>query len=145
MINMRKNTDRRTVINRLLVIWTAITSIPFISAIIYFIYPPSKKFVGSKVLGSVDTLQPNTGRVVQLGEQPVIVITLDRGETIAYGANCTHLGCVVGFRKERGDIYCACHGSSFDLQGHPVSGPAQRPLEKIPVKIENDQVIISTV
>ncbi len=141
---MNKKTDRRTVLNRLLVIWTAITSIPFITTIIHFIFPPARMFIGSKVIGNVDNMEPNTGTVVQLGDRPVIVITTETGETIAYGANCTHLGCVVGFREERGDIYCACHGSAFNLDGDPVSGPAQRPLEKVSVKIENNQITITT-
>lgn len=136
--------NRRAALNRLLLIWAAITSIPFISTIIQFIYPPARNFVGSKTIGAVDDMQPNTSNVVQLGDRPVIVITKETGETIAYGANCTHLGCVVGFREDQGDIYCACHGSVFDLNGHPVSGPAKHPLEKIPVKIENNQVTITT-
>ncbi len=142
---MSKKTDRRTVLNRILYFWGAITSLPIISAIIQFIYPPARTFIGSKVIGSVNDMQPNTSTVVQLGERPVIVITKDTGETIAFGANCTHLGCVVGFREERGDIYCACHGSIFNIDGQPVSGPAKRPLEKIPIEIENNQVTITTV
>ncbi len=141
---MQKKPDRRTVLNRILYLWAAVTSVPIISSIIRFIFPPARAFVGSKVIGTVDEMQPNTGKVVQLGERPVIVITTKDGEPIAYGANCTHLGCVVRYREERGDIYCACHGSVFNIEGQPVSGPASRPLEEIPIKIENDQVSITT-
>jgi len=141
---MRNKTDRRTVLNRIIYLWAAVTSVPIISSIIQFIFPPARAFVGSKVIGTSDEMQPNTGKVVQLGERPVIVITTEEGETIAYGANCTHLGCVVRYRQEQNDIFCACHGSVFNLEGHPVSGPANRPLEEIPIKIENDQVSITT-
>lgn len=140
---MKRKTDRRTVLNRIIYIWGAVTSLPVIAAIIDFIYPPVRAFVGEKVIGTVNELQPNTSTIVQLGERPVIVITKGTGETIAFGANCTHLGCVVRFREERGDIYCACHYSVFNIEGQPVSGPANRPLEEIPVKIVNDQIAIS--
>lgn len=141
---MSEKSDRRTILNRILFGWAALTSIPILSAITNFIYPPVRTFVGSKIIGAADEMQANTGTVVQLGERPVLVITKETGETVAYGANCTHLGCVVGFREEQRDIYCACHGSIFDIEGQPVSGPARRPLEKIPIKIENNQVTITT-
>jgi cytochrome b6-f complex iron-sulfur subunit len=141
---MGKKNDRRTMLSRIITFWALVTSLPFISAIIQFIYPPARRFVGSQVIGAVDDLAPNTGRVVQLGERPVLFITTDTGEHLAYGANCTHLGCVVQFREDQGDIFCACHGSVFTLDGAPVSGPANRPLEQIPITIENNQVTITT-
>lgn len=45
----------------------------------------------------------------------------------AYSAACTHMGCRIQ-RVEGGQLVCPCHGSSFNLRGEVVRGPATRPL-----------------
>jgi cytochrome b6-f complex iron-sulfur subunit len=141
---MNKGTDRRNAINKLLYGWAGITSLPIISAIVRFIVPPQKIFEGSLVVGAISDLTPGTGKIVQLGNRPVIVITTPESNHIAFRANCTHLGCIVQYRGDNNDIFCACHGSRFDLSGIPVSGPASKPLQEIPITIENNQLSIST-
>jgi cytochrome b6-f complex iron-sulfur subunit len=141
---MKGITDRRKVVNRLLYGWAGITSLPIISAIIRYIIPPKKIFEGSIIVGNITDIEPGSATVVQLGTRPVIVITTPEGRHLAYGANCTHLGCIVKYRRDEKDIFCACHGSRFDLSGTPVSGPASRPLEKIPITIDNNRLSIST-
>lgn len=39
-------------------------------------------------------------------------------------------------------IYCASHGSSFDLEGKVTKAPATRPLQRFPATVEGDSVII---
>ncbi len=142
---MSRIKNRRSFLNRLVLTWAGITSLPVVSTIYKFINPPKQTFEGSAVVGTVSELTAGTDRTLMLGNRPVIVITVGEGRHRAYRANCTHLGCVVKFRADHGDIYCACHGSIFNLDGVPVKGPASRPLEKIPLKIENEHVVISTV
>ena len=42
---------------------------------------------------------------------------------------CTHLRCRVA-PGEGGGFSCPCHGSRYDAEGRPVSGPASRPLAR---------------
>jgi len=42
---------------------------------------------------------------------------------------CTHLRCRVT-PVEGGGFSCPCHGSRYDAEGRPVSGPAPRPLAR---------------
>ncbi len=42
---------------------------------------------------------------------------------------CTHLRCRVA-PAEGGGFSCPCHGSRYDAEGRPVSGPAPRPLAR---------------
>ena len=61
----------------------------------------------------------------------------------AYSAICTHQGCTVDYLKAGKKLVCPCHGGSFDpfKSGNPVSGPPQRPLDKISVSIKNDWIV----
>lgn len=42
---------------------------------------------------------------------------------------CTHLRCRVA-PVEGGGFSCPCHASRYDAEGHPVAGPAPRPLAR---------------
>lgn len=55
---------------------------------------------------------------------------------VVYSPICTHLGC--GYRWEQSErlFKCPCHGSVFDVKGAVVAGPAPRPLDILPSKIE---------
>ena len=50
------------------------------------------------------------------------------GDYRAFSATCTHLQCVVEFRKAERDIFCNCHNGQYDLNGRNIAGPPPRPL-----------------
>ena len=55
---------------------------------------------------------------------------------------CTHLGC--GYRWEDADhkFKCPCHGSVYDASGKVLDGPAPRPLDVLPSKIEDGMLFV---
>jgi menaquinol-cytochrome c reductase iron-sulfur subunit len=59
-----------------------------------------------------------------------------------YSPICPHLGC--GFRWDSRDrkFKCPCHGSLYALNGEVLGGPAPRPLDVLPSKIENGQLYV---
>ncbi len=74
-------------------------------------------------------------KIVRFGSEPVIVIKLSDTDIRAFSAVCTHLACIVGYRKKKHDIYCNCHGGTYDLQGRNIAGPPPRPLTPYKVNI----------
>ena len=55
---------------------------------------------------------------------------------------CTHEGCSVDFDLAQNKLICPCHGATYEaLDGNVVSGPTQRSLKKINVKIDGDNVL----
>ncbi|MDB5044642.1 MAG: hypothetical protein JWQ08_692 [Deinococcus sp.] len=61
---------------------------------------------------------------------------------IALSDRCTHLGCGIEAARTGMGYSCPCHGSAFTLSGEVVKGPAARPLDRLAIRIEGDQVFV---
>jgi cytochrome b6-f complex iron-sulfur subunit len=71
-------------------------------------------------------------RQLVVAGRPVLVVNTGEGYR-AFSAVCTHLGCVVKWKKGRRQFFCPCHGARFDIDGEVMGGPAPRPLAKLEV------------
>lgn len=70
----------------------------------------------------------------------VIIAQPTAGEVLGFSAICTHLGCTVA--PDGAELRCPCHGSVYEVAtGRNVEGPAPRPLDTFPVKIDGGQVV----
>jgi Rieske Fe-S protein len=55
-----------------------------------------------------------------------------------YNGRCTHLGCNYSLDAEKKVFRCPCHTGFFDLKtGAVLGGPPPRPLDTLPVKVED--------
>jgi Rieske Fe-S protein len=73
----------------------------------------------------------------------------DGGSGIARGfvalyQKCPHLGCRVPECTMSGRFECPCHGSTFTRVGEWVAGPAPRGMDRFPVSIEGERVVVDT-
>ena len=142
--------SRRDFITRL---WGFVVAMPFLYGALKFISPPQKRFTttaqklhgsnGSSANFSIDLLPVNSSKLLNLDGEPVIVVRKSEKEIAAFSAVCTHLNCVVGYRNENKDIYCACHGGRYDLNGNVIDGPPKAPLSKYKVSVENNKITVS--
>jgi Rieske Fe-S protein len=48
----------------------------------------------------------------------------------------------VQYRKDRSDIWCACHNGVYNLDGGNVSGPPPRPLMPLEVNVRGDKIVV---
>ncbi|MBI1822219.1 MAG: ubiquinol-cytochrome c reductase iron-sulfur subunit [Nitrospirae bacterium] len=64
------------------------------------------------------------------------------GEVVVYSPICTHLGCGYHWDDQKKKFLCPCHNSSFDLNGQVLGGPAPRPLDALPAKVEGDRLYV---
>ncbi len=53
---------------------------------------------------------------------------------------CPHLGCSFRWNQQDRQFQCPCHGSIYDPNGQVVGGPAPRPLDELPSKIEDGEL-----
>ena len=98
--------------------------------------------VSNVKVGAVDDMEKDSGKIIKFGNKPVIVIRKKNGDYVAFSAVCTHLDCIVQFRKDYNQIYCACHNGRYDLNGRVASGPPPAPLQKYAVTIKDNEVIV---
>jgi cytochrome b6-f complex iron-sulfur subunit len=137
-------TKRRDFLNILLgggfIAWLAALLFP----VFKYLEPPAldEVKVTSVKIGSVNDMEKDSGKIIKFGSKPVIVIRKKNGDYVAFSAECTHLDCIVQFRKDYNQIYCACHNGRYDLNGRVASGPPPAPLKKYGVAIKNDEVTI---
>ncbi|HLJ58727.1 MAG TPA: ubiquinol-cytochrome c reductase iron-sulfur subunit [bacterium] len=71
-------------------------------------------------------------------DMPVTVYVRRSGPDSAtiYDIHCTHMGCPVRWNQAAGRFLCPCHGGVFDGDGHVLSGPPPRPLDRYAVKVD---------
>jgi len=56
---------------------------------------------------------------------------------------CTHKKCTVEYHDEAKKLICPCHGSTYDLEGKVLKGPAEKPLKAFEAKLSEDKIIFS--
>jgi cytochrome b6-f complex iron-sulfur subunit len=76
-----------------------------------------------------------------LGDVPVELHRVG-DEVTARSLLCTHQGCEVIWELDRQRYFCPCHDGSFDAEGRVLGGPPTRPLRSVPVRVENEMVIV---
>ena len=69
---------------------------------------------------------------------------LEDGGFLALHRECTHLGCTVPWSAAEKRFVCPCHASTFAITGEVSGPPAPRPLDLLPVRIENGIVKVDT-
>jgi nitrite reductase/ring-hydroxylating ferredoxin subunit len=70
-----------------------------------------------------------------------LLLRTDADTWVAYSQECTHLACAVVPDKEPGRLLCPCHHGYFDTQtGRPLAGPPRRPLPRITLRVQGDDV-----
>ncbi len=137
--------------SRTLTSWLLTTGVGgLVLAILYpagrYIVPPA---AGESTAGTVTLpitpadLAANEGKIFKFGSRPGIIVRLPSGELRAFSAVCTHLGCIVQYRKDIGHIWCACHNGHFDVNGRVLQGPPPAPLEAYTVNVRGDQIVVS--
>src|ERR1035438_556093 len=95
----------------------------------YFVPPQVTDLGGDEVIAAkLGELKPNSGKIFRFGSKPGLLILNADGTFRALSATCTHLGCIVQYRADLREIWCACHNGTYDLNGRNVSGPPPRPL-----------------
>ena len=95
-----------------------------------------------RVIGSVDEFQP--GSVTHDRVNRLYIVREKDGGFLALSLTCPHLGCSVLWNEERQQFDCPCHSSAFDRRGIVLSSPAPRPLDYLPVIIEEGKVKVDT-
>ncbi len=114
----------------------------FIYPLFRFLSPLESALTAKSATIGKPEIPLGTAKDLLLGETPVIVINRRDKGYVAFSKVCTHLGCLVKYDKERQLLICPCHAGVFDLEGNVISGPPPKPLERISLRVEGDNIVI---
>jgi Rieske Fe-S protein len=74
------------------------------------------------------------------------LVRLGEREIVAFAQECTHLSCAVVPKIDEGVFLCPCHDGFFDLRtGKNISGPPPRPLPRVVLEVDGDDVYAAGV
>jgi nitrate reductase gamma subunit len=72
----------------------------------------------------------------------VWVIKQPSSEVTVFSPICPHLGCEYNWNRQAGHFECPCHGSVYAINGKVLGGPAPRPIDTLPARVENGQLYV---
>jgi menaquinol-cytochrome c reductase iron-sulfur subunit len=127
-----------------------------IPTILYLLVPPKgRRQTGFIDAGDVSQLTPGVPVEMNFEESRLdgwrlsnekktawVVKEPNTNQVVAFGPQCTHLGCAYHWEMAQGKFACPCHGSYFSVDGKVLDGPAPRPLDRYVTKIENNRLQI---
>src|SRR5437762_9772612 len=125
------------------------SAVATLGAIVYpimrFMSPPQiiESTENSVVAAKLSEVPVNSGKIFKFGSKPGILVHTSSGEFKAFSAVCTHLECIVQYRDDTKQIWCACHNGQYNLSGKNIGGPPPRPLEEYKVNTRVVDVVVT--
>ena len=136
-------------------IWGLISAALAVPALIYLLVPPRLRRQGEWVeAGDLAALPMGTpvevafrrmrvdGWKVSSEKDTAWVLKTASNQVVAYGPQCTHLGCAYHWDGGKNEFVCPCHNSVFSIDGRVLGGPAPRPLDRYQTKIDGKKLLL---
>jgi len=133
---------RRDLLKALVGVFGTVSFASFAYPLVRFLAPSGSASDEKKIVLSKLEIPVGGSKVVLFNDKPAIVINRPGKGFIAMSKVCTHLGCLVEYVKDRNMLICPCHAGTFDLEGNVLSGPPPKPLLKLPLRVEGEQIIV---
>jgi len=121
--------------------------IPFVAALIAPTYRRTQSLYAKAAdVGSLPNEQPVSLRfqlqradafIRQTVTQEAWVVKHSDDAVTVFSPICTHLGCHYDWLASANKFVCPCHNSIFSITGKVLGGPAPRPLDTLPSRIED--------
>jgi len=138
--------NRRDFLSWLTVISLSAAGFFFTAVLTKFAFPPRRSLDGKMKMGwlhvaGVEDLTEGKPKLVAYGEDWAYLIKT-AGKITAYNTSCPHVGCKLRWNEKTKRFDCPCHGSSFNLNGRRLGGPAPRDMFVMSLKVRDGRVWI---
>lgn len=108
------------------------------------------RFLAPAAVGGKDDKLSLDRSLVPLGQahlvnfrgRPTVVLQPTSGRFLAFEAVCTHLGCIVKWVPEKGEMLCPCHGGRFSVEGTVLGGPPPKPLKAVALTLQGEKLVL---
>jgi menaquinol-cytochrome c reductase iron-sulfur subunit len=151
----RGTTRRSFYIGAIYGVWAAISAALALPAAAYLFLPPKARKEADWVdAGDISKLAPGTpleltfrrnrvdGWKVYSEKSTAWVVKQPDSSIVAFGPQCTHLGCAYHWEEGKNEFLCPCHTSVFAADGNVIAGPAPRPLDRYTTKLQGSHLMI---
>jgi cytochrome b6-f complex iron-sulfur subunit len=135
-------TTRREFLQRLLAALGLTALASFFYPLVKYFSPPAEEPGARRLVLSKKDIPSGEAKNIVFNNTPGVLINRPDKGFIALSRVCTHLGCLVDYQKDKNRFLCPCHAGTYDLSGSVISGPPPKPLQKFPLKVEGDSIII---
>ena len=157
-MNEGSNIDRRKFLVRISLlagaIPVALVSVPFLSALLGPLLQRQKQ-AWRKVASLSDIGIGETKLITYINADPLpwAGVTAksaawlrreNENSFVAFSAHCSHLGCPVRWEDKAQLFMCPCHGGVYYKDGTVAAGPPPKPLTKIDVRVNKNDIEIKT-
>ena len=125
-------------------IFTGIASVAaaWLGALVQSIlFPPAIAAEAVPVEIALKDLPVGATKLITYAGAPAMVRRSQDG-VLALSLICTHLGCTVQWNSAEKQFHCPCHDGEFDEYGYVIAGPPPLPLERLPVKMLADKIVV---
>ena len=116
--------------------------ISFFYPLLRFLAPPGNEANIKKIVLSKAEVPSGKAKSIVFNNLPTIVINRPDKGFIVLSKVCTHLGCIVEYDGDKNIMLCPCHAGTFDLDGNVISGPPPKSLQRLPLRIEDETIVI---
>jgi menaquinol-cytochrome c reductase iron-sulfur subunit len=136
-------------------LWATIAAALSLPALVYLFLPPKMRIAEEWVevtdLAKLPANVPSEvmfrrnrvdGWKVQSEKSTAWVVKQADNSVVAFGPQCTHLGCAYHWEERKNEFLCPCHSSLFGVDGKVVSGPAPRPLDRYDTKVQGGKLLL---
>jgi len=136
-------------------LWAVISAALGLPALVYLLFPPKVRKENEWIeAGDISKVAPDSpvemsfrrnrvdGWKVISEKSTAWVVKHADNSVIAFGPQCTHLGCAYHWEEGKNEFLCPCHSSLFGVDGKVISGPAPRPLDRYEVKVQGTKLLI---
>lgn len=113
-----------------------------VAAILKYLWPQggAKGESTETKIASVDEVPTGTARKFMFNGKASVLLHMPAGFR-AFGAVCTHLGCIAYWKPDENIVFCPCHLGKFDPNtGAVISGPPPSPLPVIDIVVKEGAV-----
>jgi menaquinol-cytochrome c reductase iron-sulfur subunit len=148
-------TRRRFYIGAIYGLCAAMAAALGLPAAIYLLFPPRLRENDQWVeVGDVTRLAANSpaemtfrrnrvdGWKITSEKATAWVVRQADDSVVAFGPQCTHLGCAYHWDDGKAEFLCPCHNSLFSIEGKVLGGPAPRPLDRYETRIEGHKLLL---
>ncbi len=133
---------RRTFLDRLGAWSLGLLGVGALWGVLSYLYPPALRRRGTPVrVARVGELHADDVKHFDYHGEPAVLVQGPEGLT-AMSLICTHLGCSVRWNADRRRFICPCHKGMYDANGQVLFGPPPSPLERLPVSIRGNTILV---